>query len=185
MKKFFLYALALVVVLPLMAFLTACDDDDANTWMEYRENREANQLWITEQEALTNPDGSKFYDRLVPAWNKDSYILIHWFNDRAETAGNLQPMLTSSVSVWYTGRNMHGKIFDADSTSTDGTKFAVNSVVQGWQVALQYMHVGDSVQILLPYDMAYDASSPSTDILPYSALQFNIRLLDVPTYEIP
>ena len=45
------------------------------------------------------------------------------------------------------------------------------------------MHVGDTVQILIPYQSAYGSSS-SGSVLPYSALRFNVRLEDIPDYEI-
>ena len=44
------------------------------------------------------------------------------------------------------------------------------------------MHVGDTVQIIIPYDLAYGQSG-SGSIPPYSALRFNMRLMDVPGYE--
>lgn len=188
MKKLFLYAAIAVASLAGLAGFTACggdDDDNANLWLEYAEYRQANELWLLQEENRTNPDGSKFYEKLVPGWNPGEYILIHWFNDRSETAGNLQPLLTSSVRVWYVGRNISHQVFDADTTSVNGTRFNVKNVVAGWQTALQYMHAGDSVQVLLPYNQAYGSSAPSDLIPPYSALQFNIRLIDVPTYEVP
>ncbi len=187
MKKLFLYAAMGLTVLSSLTWLTACGDDDdenANVWEQYADNRQANQQWLDQEENRLNPDGTKFYERLTPPWNPGEYILIHWFNNRAETAGNLRPLLTSSVRVWYVGRNSSYQVFDADSTSTDGTFFKVNGVVSGWQTALQNMHVGDTVQVLLPYSQAYGSSQPNSLIPPYSALQFNIRLLDVPTYEV-
>lgn len=175
------------------AFVTTCalsscgdDDDDnsSNVWEKYAENREANINWLNSEEARTNADGTPYFERIIPAWNKGSYILMHRFTDPAETAGNLVPLYTSSVSVRYIGRNYQGVVFDADSLSANGTTFTLSGLVSGWQVALQNMHVGDSVEIVLPYQMAYGSSSPSSAILPYSALRFNLRLLDIPAYEI-
>lgn len=174
----------------LMPLVCACNDsddkeNDAGTiWDRYKEYREANITWVAQQEARLNPDGSKFYERLQPEWNANSYILIHWFNDRSETAGNLRPLLTSSVRARYIGRNYLGQVFDADSTSEDGTYFLVKGVISGWQVALQNMHVGDSVEIILPYNQAYGSSNPNELIQPYSALRFNMRLHDIPTLEV-
>lgn len=187
MKRLFLYTAVCLTAIFSATWLTGCsddDDDNANVWEQYAEYRQANQIWLAQEEGRLNPDGTKFYKRLVPEWNTGEYILIHWFNDREETAGNLMPLLTSSVRVRYVGRNYAYQVFDADSTSTDGTYFQVNGVVSGWQTALQNMHVGDSVQILLPYSQAYGSSQPTQLIPPYSALQFNIRLLDIPQYEL-
>jgi len=94
------------------------------------------------------------------------------------------PLLTSSVRARYIGRNYLGQVFDADSTSENGTYFLVSQVVPGWQLALQNMHVGDSVEIVLPYNQAYGSSNPNTLIPPYSTLQFTMRLHDIPTLEV-
>lgn len=179
--------LLLLLLLPALAGCSKKDDDadkQATTWDKYTDYREANLTWLAQEELRTNPDGTPFYERLSPAWNPNAYILIHWFNDRRATAGNLQPMLTSTANVWYVGRNYKYQVFDADSTSVNGRTFAVNGVIDGWQIALQYMHVEDTVQIVCPYQQAYGSSTPSALILPYSALQFNIRLRDLPTYEV-
>jgi hypothetical protein len=184
MKKILFYIAAAIGLMPALTACNASDDDSATTWDAYREYREANISWVNEMEARTNEDGSKYYERLVSGWDGTNYLLIHWFNDRSETAGNLTPLLTSSVRTRYIGKNYQGYIFDADSTSTEGTLFNVSSVVEGWQTALQYMHVNDTVEIILPYNMAYGSSSVSDYILPYSALQFNLSLLDVPSYEL-
>ncbi|MDE6283384.1 MAG: FKBP-type peptidyl-prolyl cis-trans isomerase [Muribaculaceae bacterium] len=185
MKKFLTY-----IFLPLMmaVTVTACnsgdDDDSATTWDKYADYRAANIEWMNQLEQKRNPDGTPYYERLVPQWNLNSYILIHWFNDRSETAGNLTPLLTSSVRARYIGRNYLGEIFDADSTSENGTFFMVNQVVSGWQLALQNMHVGDTVEIILPYNQAYGSTTPNTLIPPYSALSFTMRLHDIPTLEV-
>lgn len=188
MRNLRLFLPAILACLFVAPVLSSCNDEEDNssrtTWDKYQDYREENITWLLEKEQRLDEDGKPFYQRLQPAWNSNSYILIHWFNDRAETAGNLRPKLTSTVNVWYVGRNYRCEVFDADTVSTTGSTFAVNGVVQGWQTALQNMHVGDSVEILLPYNQAYGSSTPSTLIPPYSALQFNIRLRDVPTYEV-
>lgn len=187
MKKFVKYLAAGMVIFPLVS---ACsddknkEDDAGTTWDKYAEYRETNLTWIAQQEGKLNEDGSKYYERLQAPWNPNSYILIHWFNDRAETAGNLRPLLTSSIRARYVGRNYLGQIFDADSTSENGTYFLVNQVVEGWQLALQNMNVGDTVEIVLPYNQAYGSSTPNSLIPPYSSLQFTMRLHDIPTLEV-
>lgn len=186
MKKFLKYIACAILIFPIVS---SCSDDNeeddaGTTWDKYAEYREANLTWIAQQEGKLNEDGSKYYQRLQAPWNPNSYILIHWFNDRAETAGNLRPLLTSSVRARYIGRNYLGQVFDADSTSDDGTFFMVNQVVQGWQLALQNMNVGDTVEIVLPYNQAYGSSTPNTLIPPYSTLNFTMRLHDVPTLEV-
>lgn len=183
MKRFLTYLAGTMLLLPMASSCNSDDDenDTGTLWDKYAEYRETNQSWVAEQENRLNPDGTKYYERLQAGWNANSYILIHWFNDRSETAGNLTPLLTSSVRARYIGRNYLGQVFDADSTSENGTYFLVNQVVDGWQLALQNMHVGDSVEIVLPYNQAYGSSTPNDLIPPYSALRFTMRLHDIPT----
>ena len=73
--KRLLYALGAVA---LGCAAWSCDDDDdyVDYWTEYASYREANERWIAEQEKLTDEDGQPFYERLVPSWDKGSYILI-------------------------------------------------------------------------------------------------------------
>ena len=44
------------------------------------------------------------------------------------------------------------------------------------------MHVGDTAEIIVPYNVAYGVSYTGT-ILPYSSLRFNLRLDDIYKYE--
>lgn len=165
--------------------LTACgDDDDDNTWEDYREWREANKNWFAEQANKLDKDGNPYYEKVSPEWAGGQYILVHWFNDRSETAGNLVPMLTSTVSTKYIGRLYDNTPVDSSYNRTDAIFTArVSSLIQGWQMALMNMHVGDTVQLVVPYASAYGISSTSS-IPPFSVLRFNVRLADIPAYEI-
>lgn len=171
-------------VLSGVAF-TACNDDDAkSTWDTYAEHREANEKWFAQQEMLTNPDGTPYYTRVSPAWNPGAVVLMHWFNDRSETQGNLVPLITSKVATRYIGRLYDDEPFDSSTNNTDGLYITrVSAVVEGWQIALLNMRVGDTCQVVFPYQQGY-GSTKSGKILPYSALRFNMRLTDIPAYEI-
>lgn len=46
------------------------------------------------------------------------------------------------------------------------------------------MRVGDSAQVVIPYLEGYGVSG-SGSILPFTTLVFNIKLVDIPAYEIP
>lgn len=160
----------------------ACSTDDNNVWEDYENWRDANEAWILEQAARTNPDGSLYFDKVSPDWDPSQYILMHFFNDRSETAGNLTPYLTSTVDVKYIGRLYNDEVFDSSYTLTTygdsiyRTKPA--NVIQGWQIALENMHVGDSVEMIIPYRSGYGAADNGV-IKPYSALHFNVKLVNV------
>ncbi len=184
MKQLILY-IALGAIVCCTA--VACgDDDQQTTWDEYTTWREQNDAWVAEMAARRNPDGTPYYEKIIPAYNPGATVLIHYFNDRAETAGKLSPLYTSVVDVRYVGRDCTGAGFDSSTLATEYgpgiQRFSVNGTIQGWGIALQEMRVGDTCEIIVPYGLAYGAAS-STAIKPYSALQFNIRLSNIYRYE--
>ncbi|MDE5572229.1 MAG: FKBP-type peptidyl-prolyl cis-trans isomerase [Muribaculaceae bacterium] len=169
-----------ILCLPLTFSFIACDDDNDND--TYKEWREENVDYIN-KEASRLVDGKNYYKRIVPGWNSALYVLIHYFNNTEETAGNLVPLETSTVAVKYKGMLYDGTPFDSSYVNTDSLFITkVTGVISGWQIALQEMHVGDSVDVIIPYQAAYGVSG-SGSIPPYSTLKFGIKLVDIPNYE--
>ncbi len=184
MKKTSFIPLALLAVAS-----AACNGDDMkSTWEEYTEWRESNNAWLAEQEARTNADGTPYFTRVVPKWNPNAYVLIHYFNDRSETEGNLSPLYTSTIDTRYFLHLYDGTPCDSSVLSTDPApgvyRVQLKSTVQGWGIALSDMRCGDTAEVVLPYGVAYGAQNLGT-IPPYSNLRFNIRLVDIPYYEAP
>lgn len=178
-KSLFLFVLGVVA-------FASCSDDNDSTWDEYKDWREENVKFFEEQKFLMTPQGVNYYQTLTPAWNSSAQVLIRYFNDRSLTAGNLTPMLNSTVDVKYIGRMYTGEAFDSSYTQTANGdsifRTQPTGVIPGWQIALMNMHVGDSVEIVIPYNLAY-GSSGSGVIKPYSTLLFNLKLVDIPFYE--
>ncbi len=185
MKKFPIF---LLLALGFAAgLLSSCSDDDDNSaYGSYTEWRETNIAWMMEQQARKNPDGSKYYDLVVPAWDPSGYVLIHYFNDRSLTEGNLSPLLTSTVDVRYKGYLSNDVAFDSSSLNTTYGpgifRTKLNEVITGWAIAFETMHVGDTAEIIIPYQQAYGTSVTSA-IPPYSNLRFNVRLVNIHAYE--
>ncbi|MDE6343626.1 MAG: hypothetical protein K2L69_02720, partial [Muribaculaceae bacterium] len=94
----------LLLIFPLLALVAASCSDNENDPDKYLEWMEANNTWLQEQTAKLNPDGTSYYTKLTPEWNSNAYVLIHYFNDRKLTEGNLSPLYTSTISVKYSGR---------------------------------------------------------------------------------
>lgn len=177
-------------LIPFGVFAALCftgcgdDDDDTNVWEVYREWRDTNTEWVAEQEKLLDEDGNLFYEKLSSDYRPEKYILIHWFNDRSETQMNLVPMFTSTVTTKYQLFDIYNEKLDSSESNTDGVfNTTVSAVIDGWQNALMNMHVGDTVQIVVPYQSGYGSTSTGT-IQPYSTLRFNVRLVDIPAYEV-
>ncbi len=167
---------------------TACSSDDNESIAEiYADWNAKNEAWLKEVQTRTNPDGSPYYTTLVPNWNSSAFVLIHYFNDRSLTEGNLSPLYTSTVDTRYHLSYYNDEAIDS---STLVTKYGpgifrtqLSSVIEGWSIALLDMRCGDTAEVIVPYAQAYGVSA-STSILPYSNLKFNIRLVDIPYYEV-
>lgn len=170
-----------------LATASCGDDDDTIDLNDYQDWRKQNDEWVISQQARLNEDGTPYYEVYVPSWNPGIFVLMHFFNDRSETAGNLTPIYTSVIDVIYDGYTCEDELFDSSSeVNLYGRKgvqrFACNRTIQGWAAATENMHVGDTAEIIVPYQAAY-GSSQNGAILPYSSLRFNMRLLDINKYE--
>lgn len=164
----------------------ACNSsDDETTWDKYREWRELNNSWLAEMEARTNDDGTPYYTKVSPDWNPGAYVLMHYFNDPAENADKLSPIYTSTVDVIYNLHLYNGTPADSSTTMTQygpGVfRTRLNEVIQGWAMGVTQMHCGDTVELIVPYGVAY--GSQVGTLPPYSNLRFNIRLKDIYRYE--
>lgn len=176
---------AAIAVTLLFSLAAACVGD--SDWEKYEDWRTANNDWYQEQLSLTNPDGTKFYTELTPAWYPNSGVLIHYFNDRKLTEGNLSPLENSTVDMIYIGRYYNDVPFDSSYTQTayGDSIFRTTpaDVIDGWQIALNDMRIGDSCRIVVPFQQAYGTSGYNS-IPPYSVLQFDMKLVAIPAYEI-
>ena len=82
------------------------------------------------------------------------------------------------VTVHYKGSLIDGRVFDNSYERTCPDALRLSDVIEGWQVALQKMHVGDKWIIYIPYAMGYGIKS--FDSIPaYSTLIFEVELLGV------
>ena len=182
MRKFPLFLIALTSIITI-----ACSSDET-VWDKYKEWREINEQWFLEQESLTDENGNLYYTKITPEWNKSSYVLVHYFNDRSKTEGNLSPLYTSTVDVKYIGRFYNDEPFDSsyNNVATYGDSIyrtTCNNVISGWTAVLEDMRVGDSCEVIIPYTLGYGDSETGV-ITPYSTLKFNISLVNIPYYEV-
>ena len=169
----------------ILASASSCMSD--NNWDKYEEWRNDNIAWYEQLKTRTDDQGNPYYTRLSPAWDPSCGVLIHFFNDRRLTEGNLSPLQTSTVDMKYLGQFYNGEPFDSSYTSTQYGdsiyRSRVSDNIVGWQVALNAMHVGDSVEVIIPFSSAYGANGYMS-IPPYSYLRFYMKLVDIPAYEI-
>lgn len=172
-----------ILIIALVAMVCSCVSN-SDTWSTYYEWRSENLGWLQEQMDKKNDDGTPYYKKVIPGWDSTSYVLMHYFNDTTLTAGNLTPKSTSTVDVIYHGRLYNDVAFDSSYLQTDSVfNTPVSGVITGWQIALQTMKVGDSCEVIIPYESGYGYSG-SGSIPPYSVLVFGMKLTDITAYEI-
>lgn len=91
------------------------------------------------------------------------------------------PAPGETVVVHYTGWLTDGRKFD--SSKDRGQPFEVEvgrgRVIEGWDVTLAQMRVGDHVRVTIPPELAYGSRSPGAGIPPNATLVFEIEMLAV------
>lgn len=89
------------------------------------------------------------------------------------------PARQDQVRVHYTGRLVDGTVFDSSVERGQPAEFPVNGVIPGWIEALTMMPVGSKWQLYIPHNLAYGERGAGASIPPYSALIFDVELLEI------
>ena len=90
-----------------------------------------------------------------------------------------KPTVTDKVYTHYHGMLIDGTVFDSSVDRGQPIEFPLNRVIRGWTEILQLMPVGSKWRVYIPYDLAYGAQGAGGVIGPYSALIFDIELLEI------
>lgn len=93
-------------------------------------------------------------------------------------SGTICPNVRNIVSVHYKGSLIDGRIFDNSYERNCPEAFRLCDAIEGWQLALQQMHVGDKWVIYIPYSMGY-GNRTSGPIPAFSTLIFEVELLGI------
>lgn len=97
-----------------------------------------------------------------------------------EEGNGQKPTGTDTVSVHYHGTLIDGTVFDSSVKRGQPATFGVHQVIPGWTEALQLMSVGSKYRLYIPQELAYGAHPhPGGPIQPYSALIFDVELLEI------
>ncbi len=89
------------------------------------------------------------------------------------------------VKVNYRGTLIDGTEFDSSAKRKDKdgnpmpASLRVNQVIKGWSEALQMMPVGSKWELAIPYDLAYGNRESGALIKPFSALLFEVELVEI------
>ena len=89
------------------------------------------------------------------------------------------PTRQDRVRVHYTGRLLDGTVFDSSVQRDQPAEFPVNGVIPGWIEALLLMPVGSRWELYIPHNLAYGERGAGASIPPFSALIFEVELLEI------
>ena len=89
------------------------------------------------------------------------------------------PKAASRVKVHYHGTLTDGTVFDSSVDRGQPSEFGVNQVIKGWTEGLQLMKPGAKYKFFIPQELSYGAQKRGAKIKPFSALVFEVELLEV------
>ena len=96
------------------------------------------------------------------------------------TQGNgRKPKATDSVKCHYEGRLIDGTVFDSSYRRGTPATFGLNQVIAGWTEGVQLMQEGAKYRVYIPFNLAYGANGAGDSIPPYSALIFDVELIEI------
>ena len=90
-----------------------------------------------------------------------------------------KPTETDVVKVHYKGTLIDGTVFDSSYDRGEPAEFPLNGVIRGWTEGLQLMSVGSKYKLYIPYQLGYGERGAGGTIKPYSALVFDVELLEI------
>ena len=72
-----------------------------------------------------------------------------------------------------------GTEFDSSYKREEPTSFRADRVIAGWTEALTMMPVGSKWELYIPQELAYGSRQTGEHIKPFSALVFEVELLEI------
>lgn len=90
-----------------------------------------------------------------------------------------KPTLDDEVVAHYKGSLANGKVFDSSYDRAEPLTLGLNRVIKGWQLGIPQMNVGSKYRLYIASDLGYGERGAGADIPPYSALVFEIELIDI------
>jgi FKBP-type peptidyl-prolyl cis-trans isomerase FklB len=129
------------------------------------ENKEKSEAFLEEN---AGKDGVETLDSGI------QYKVLESGEEGAES-----PEATDTVVAHYHGTLIDGTVFDSSVDRGEPATFPLDRVIEGWQIALPNMKVGDKWEIYIPSDLAYGEQGAGQTIGPNQALIFEVELLEV------
>jgi FKBP-type peptidyl-prolyl cis-trans isomerase FklB len=90
-----------------------------------------------------------------------------------------KPVATDKVKCHYEGMLVDGTLFDSSIQRGEPATFPLNGVIAGWTEGLQLMQEGAKYRFFIPFHLGYGEHGAGQSIPPYSALIFDVELIEV------
>nr|MBZ1358919.1 FKBP-type peptidyl-prolyl cis-trans isomerase [Dyadobacter fermentans] len=152
---------------------TAFTSDEANMFIQGYFTK-----MMEEKGAVVRKEGEKFLEEnkkkegVVTTESGLQYQII-------KNGDGPKPAATDKVKTHYHGTLTNGTVFDSSVDRGEPVEFPVNGVIKGWTEALQLMPVGSKWKLFIPYQLAYGERAAGPQIPAYSALVFEVELLEI------
>ena len=96
----------------------------------------------------------------------------------AEGNSTKSPLPNSVVTAHYRGTLINGREFDNSWKRSYPEAFRVSDLIEGFQIALTHMHIGDRWLVYIPWEKGYGKRN-SGPIPAFSTLIFEIELISI------
>ena len=90
-----------------------------------------------------------------------------------------KPKAPDQVNCHYEGMLVDGTLFDSSIQRGEPATFPLNQVIAGWTEGLQLMQEGAKYRFFIPYHLGYGERGAGASIPPFSALIFDVELIEV------
>lgn len=90
-----------------------------------------------------------------------------------------KPEATSKIKLHYHGTLIDGTVFDSSVDKGKPIEMRANQFVKGFSEGLLLMNKGAKYRFYIPQELAYGAFPRGGTIKPFSALIFDVELLDI------
>ena len=189
MKKYRFYIGLIVSALLITACSKNNGDPTLDLWKQQNEQAFTGLANNSDFQSLSIPGGvGNVYYRVLQKGNGKRVF----YNSRAEVYYKGWFVVTNEDKKIKAGDVFDHRLFDDGETfklaiSQAAAADPYSVVINGWNLALQYMVVGDKWEVWIPYRLAY-GDKGSSSIPAYSTLAFEIELvkaIDPNEFDIP
>ena len=146
---------------------------------EFFANQEKQQRAKAAEKFKTNKENGEKYLK-ENAMREGIHVLPSGLQYMVLREGNgKKPVATDKVKCHYEGMLVDGTLFDSSIQRGEPATFPLNGVIAGWTEGLQLMQEGAKYRFFIPFHLGYGEHGAGQSIPPYSALIFDVELIEV------